>query len=121
MRLGRDLRPECRLVGRELLVRGLLQGELVSRLGLELPQPGLGLAQIHHPGVELLLLLRGLDPQDLGLGAGGEDVLVDRAQRFLVGLDLLRERLVLVADVEEVADVRNRVGEGVRRQDGLNQ
>ena len=79
------------------------------------------LLEVGQALVEDLLLGGRLGPQLAGVEAGLADRLAEREERLLVLGDLLGEDLVLVADVDEVADVGDRVGERIGRQDRLEE
>src|ERR687888_2272499 len=110
---------ESRLVSGEPTVRGALSREYSLGLLFERLQPGLGSTQLGKLLVELLLLLCRLGPEVVGRLTRRLEGRVDRGQRLLVGDDLLGKLLVLLADVEVVADLGQHVGEGVARQQRL--
>ena len=106
-------------IARELVVGRQLEGQGLGGGLLEDCQLGLGGGQRGEAGVELDLLGRRLVGQLLGLDPGRGDGLVEGEEGRLVGRDLGRQDMVLVAEVDQVADVAHGIGERRGRQERL--
>jgi hypothetical protein len=106
-----DDRGRVALVARQGDEAGPLLGQRPGDLALEDPQLLLGLLETAHRLVEIALLGRRLLAEHVRSVARVGDVLVDSSERFLRLGDALRERLVLLADIDVVAHLGEEIGE----------
>jgi hypothetical protein len=119
-RLADDRRGGC-LVPGQPLIGPLLGGERRGRPLLELLELGLGVLEGQQARVERSLLGGRLLAQVVGPGPGVLGRLVERSEGLLVDGDLVGQRLVLLADIDEVAHLGQQVGERSARQERLEE
>ena len=105
----------------ELVERRPLEGQLVGGRLLELLQLRRAFLRSARLASRTFFWAAVCSLELAGVEARLGDRLVERGERRLVLADLGGEGLVLVADVDEVADVGQGVRERVGRQDGLEE